>query len=152
MSETASRPLVTFAVFACNQEKFVREAVESALAQTYSPLQIILSDDCSNDRTFEIIQEIAAAYRGPHEIALNRNASRLGIGGHFNRVEELARGELVVVQAADDVSLPQRTQVMYDAWEKSGRRATSLHSDFIQIDENGREMETIYRNVDKYEK
>jgi glycosyltransferase involved in cell wall biosynthesis len=152
MSEIASRPLVTFAVFACNQEKFVREAVESVFAQTYSPLQIILSDDCSDDRTFEILQEMAAAYRGPHEILLNRNPKRCGIGGHFNRVEELARGELIVVQAADDVSLPQRTQAMYDAWEKSGRRATSLHSDFIQIDENSREMEAVYRNVDKYEK
>ena len=51
------RPLVTFALFAYNQEEFIREAVEGAFAQTYEPLEIILSDDCSSDRTYEIIQE-----------------------------------------------------------------------------------------------
>ena len=41
-------PLVTFALFAYNQERYVREAVEGAFAQTYQPLEIILSDDCSS--------------------------------------------------------------------------------------------------------
>lgn len=56
------RPLVTFALFAYNQEKYIREAVDGAFSQTYEPLEIILSDDCSSDRTFEIMQEMAAAY------------------------------------------------------------------------------------------
>ena len=54
MSESFHKPLLTFAVGAYNQERFIREAVESAFAQTYSPLEIVLSDDCSRDRTFEI--------------------------------------------------------------------------------------------------
>ena len=56
------RPLVTFALFAYNQEKYIREAVEGAFSQTYEPLEIILSDDCSSGGTFEIMQEIAAEY------------------------------------------------------------------------------------------
>mgnify|MGYP005853322247 CR=1 FL=1 len=47
------RPLVTFALFAYNQEQYIREAVEGAFSQTYEPLEMILSEDCSNDRTFE---------------------------------------------------------------------------------------------------
>lgn len=54
------RPLVTFALIAYDQERFIREAVEGAFSQTYSPLEIILSDDCSSDRTFEIIKDVAA--------------------------------------------------------------------------------------------
>ncbi len=151
MIEAANhRDLVTFAVFGCDQEKFVRPAVESAFAQTYSPLEIILSDDCSSDGTFEILKEMAAAYRGPHKIVLNRNPTRRGIGGHFNKVVEMARGELIVVQAADDISLPQRTVAAYETWRKSGNRVTSIHSDFIQIDENGREIEPIFRNEEQY--
>jgi hypothetical protein len=46
------RPFVTFALFVYNQEKYIREAVEGAFSQTYEPLEIILSDDCSTDRTF----------------------------------------------------------------------------------------------------
>ena len=57
MSQSNTRPLLTFGVCAYKQEQFIREAVEAALAQTYSPLEIILSDDCSPDRTFEIMQE-----------------------------------------------------------------------------------------------
>ena len=49
------RPLITFALFAYNQEKYIEEAVQGAFLQTYSPLEIILSDDGSTDRTFEII-------------------------------------------------------------------------------------------------
>ena len=52
------RPLVTFALFAYNQENYIRAAVEGAFAQTYQPLEIILSDDCSKDRTFEIMQRL----------------------------------------------------------------------------------------------
>ena len=46
-------PLATFTVFAYNQEAYVAEAVRGALAQRYRPLQVILSDDASTDRTFE---------------------------------------------------------------------------------------------------
>ena len=78
----SQRPLVTFALFAYNQERFIREAIEGAFAQTYEPLEIILSDDCSADRTFEIIQENAAAYLGPHSVFTYRtpyNLARLAI-------------------------------------------------------------------------
>ena len=60
-----SNPLISFVLLAYKQEKYIREAVEGAFAQTYSPLEIILSDDASPDGTFEIIQEMAAAYQGP---------------------------------------------------------------------------------------
>jgi glycosyltransferase involved in cell wall biosynthesis len=48
------RPLITFALFAYNQEQFIAEAVQGALSQTYSPLEIILSD-WSADSTFHVM-------------------------------------------------------------------------------------------------
>ena len=81
MTHPPDRPLITFALFAYNQEAYVREAIEGAFAQTYEPLEIILSDDCSTDRTFEIMQEMAAAYRGPHRVRVNLNPVNLGVGG-----------------------------------------------------------------------
>jgi len=110
-SQTASfkkRPLVTFALFAYNQEHYIREAVEGALSQTYSPLEIILSDDCSTDGTFAIMEEMVASYHGPHEVILNRNEGNLGIAGHANRVMEMSSGEWIVFAAGDDISLPSR--------------------------------------------
>src|SRR6056297_466684 len=102
MTETIERPLVTFAVIAYNQERFIREAIEGAFAQTYQPLEIILSDDCSPDSTFEIMQEMAAAYGGPHGVILNRNQSNLGIVPHIDRVMTIVTGEFIVINAGDD--------------------------------------------------
>src|SRR4051812_28748150 len=115
MSDSSNKPLLTFAIAAYNQELFIREAVEAAFAQTYSPLEIVLSDDCSEDRTFEILSEMAAGYSGPHRIILNRNPVRRSIGGHINQVVAISHGELIVGAAGDDISLPLRTQRAYEA-------------------------------------
>ena len=145
MAETSEKPLLTFAIAAFNQEAFIREAVEAAFAQTYSPLEIVLSDDCSKDRTFDIMKEMAAAYRGPHTLILNRNESQKSIGGHVNRVVEISHGELVVGAAGDDVSLPNRTEETFRAWDAAGRRATSVHSNFVQIDETGKTIDQVFK-------
>jgi len=102
------RPLVTFALFAYNQERYIREAVEGAFAQTYEPLEIILSDDCSNDRTFEIMQEMAATYEGPHAVSVRRNAKNVGFLPHINIVLTSALGSYICWAAGDDISLAHR--------------------------------------------
>jgi glycosyltransferase involved in cell wall biosynthesis len=132
-----NEPVVTFALFAYNQERFIAEAVRGALSQTYSPLEIIISDDCSDDRTFEIIREQVAEYSGPHEIRLNRNERNLGFGAHINRVMEMAKGALIVVAAGDDVSLPNRVERLYSAYKSSSGKAMSVFSNGIIIDEFG---------------
>lgn len=134
--EVNERPLVTFFVCAYQQERFIREAVEGAFAQTYSPLEIILSDDCSSDRTFAIMREMAAAYRGPHQIILNRNEKNLGIGGHINRIFELSHGELLVASAGDDVSLPERTEKLTTSWV-CNKRPPAICSGHTLIGEDG---------------
>jgi glycosyltransferase involved in cell wall biosynthesis len=134
------RPLVTFALLGYRQEALVREAIEGAFAQTYAPLEILLSDDASPDGTFAAMEEMAARYDGPHDVRLNRNRRNLGLVGHVNRVFELARGELIVVGAGDDVSLPQRTSTLVEAWLASDRRAKILSSNCMRIDMEGRRL------------
>ena len=131
------RPLISFGLLAYNQERFVKESVLGAFAQTYSPLQIILSDDCSADSTFRIMQQMAGAYHGPHQLVLNQNPHNRGICAHVNRVVELAKGELIVGSAGDDISLPERTELCSRAWRDSGQRSASIWSDYVPIDESG---------------
>jgi glycosyltransferase involved in cell wall biosynthesis len=133
------KPLITFALFAYNQERFIREALESALAQTYSPLEIIVMDDCSTDHTFEIVRRTAAEYHGPHLVKVFRNSTNLGIGGNVNRAIERCSGEFVVFAAGDDISVPSRTDIIFKAWEESGKQALGVFSSHIIISENGRE-------------
>jgi glycosyltransferase involved in cell wall biosynthesis len=129
------RPLVTFAVFAYNQEQYIREAIEGAFAQTYEPLEIILSDDCSADRTFEIMQEMAAGYEGPHKVRVRRTRRNGGTFNHILEVVDESDGALLVVGAGDDVSYPCRVDSVCDEWRKTG--AYGLYSRYDLIDERG---------------
>lgn len=130
------RPLVTFAVLAYQQEELVRQAIEAAFAQTYSPLEIILSDDGSGDRTFEVIERMAAAYDGPHSVRVNRNRENLGLIGHVNAIFEMARGEIVLLAAGDDVSLPERTERVVSAFGE-GADVMLVHTPVERIDAAG---------------
>ncbi len=138
VSAADGRPLITFALISYRDETFIREAIEAAFSQSYQPLEIILSNDCSPDGTFEIMKSMAAGYHGPHTLILNRNEKNLGTGGHINKVMELSHGELIVIAAGDDVSLPERTRRLYDVYRSTKGRAKSLNSGSIVIDEEGR--------------
>lgn len=120
MTETSASSLVTFALFAFNQEKYVRDAVRAALAQVYTPLAIIFSDDASTDGTFQIIEEEVAGYHGPHRILLNRNEKNLGACAHVNLVVSMAKSDFIVLAAGDDISMPERTTVLVNAYHNAG--------------------------------
>ena len=139
--DVSEKPLLTLGVIAYNQEEFIENAVLGAFSQTYTPLEIILSDDCSSDGTFDVMQKMVAAYRGPHRVTLNRNETNRGIGGHVNRVFELAHGKLILLGGGDDISLPSRAQVNYEAWETSREEAMFVQSAMIVIDDGGQDLE-----------
>lgn len=141
MTDSLARPLVTLVLFTYNQERYIEEAVASAFAQSYSPLEIILSDDCSSDHTFQKMQEMVGAYRGPNEIRLNRNDNNLGLIGHVNKMLRLAQGELILLCAGDDISLPQRAFHMVEQYVSLGKKEALLHGPAIRMDENGNAMD-----------
>jgi glycosyltransferase involved in cell wall biosynthesis len=113
MSDT-DKPAATFAIVAYNQQDYVRDAVEGALSQSYSPLEIIISDDCSTDGTFDVISDIIAGYTGPHRIIINRNEANVGLAQNVNWIMARASGDIIVLAGGDDISLPTRTEVSVD--------------------------------------
>lgn len=132
-------PLVTMRVLAYNQEKYIAEAVKSVLAQDYPNLEIILSDDCSTDRTYEIIQHLAEDYTGPHKIILNRNEHNLGIREHSNKLDAMSNGEFVTGNAGDDISLPNRVSKCVEIMLKHPE-VMSLSTEVDYIDGEGKEI------------
>jgi glycosyltransferase involved in cell wall biosynthesis len=146
----SERPLVSFALLAFNEERFIGEAVEGAFLQDYSPLEIVLSDDGSEDRTFEIMRRMAEAYHGPHRLILNRNEKNIGIGAHMNKIFSMAKGKLIVNAGGDDVSFPERTSLLYEEWAKQTRKPTAIHSDYEIIDEGGSPLEGISRQKNPF--
>lgn len=133
-------PRITLAVLAYRQAPFIDAAVQSALAQVCEPIEILLSDDASPDSTHEQMRALAAAYRGPHDVVVRRNPGNMGIGAHFNEVVRAARGELIVMMAGDDLSLPERVARVAAAWDASNQRLDLIASHLIDMDAEGRDV------------
>ena len=71
-------PKLSYVLLSHNREKYIRQAIESAFAQDYEgELEYIFSDDCSTDRTYEIIKECVAAYKGNVMYAGRRSPNSL---------------------------------------------------------------------------
>lgn len=131
-------PLVSFCIFAYNQENYIKDAVLAAIRQDYSNLEIIISDDCSTDSTYNTILETVKQYGEsyPHKIVVNRNTSNLGISGNCNKVlYELAKGEYLILAGGDDISLPTRVSETVACFEKFPN-VTSLSFASEQVDIN----------------
>jgi|GEM_PF-1233311 len=90
---TTERPLVSIVIVCYNYGRFLGEAIESALQQTYSPTEVIVIDDGSTDDTVEV------AKRYPVKFVTQKNQ---GVAAAVNNAMKLATGEYYVLVSADD--------------------------------------------------
>lgn len=151
MDQLKIYPLVTLVLVSYNQERYISEAVKSALSQTYENLEIILSDDCSGDKTFEKIEWLVKNYVGPHKIITNRNPINVGLAKHFSDIIAMASGDIIVVAAGDDISLPDRVAKTVKILNDYPEASLVSFSD-ITIDENGNPYQLLKKNKRKLEK
>lgn len=132
-----SQPAVSILLLAYQQARLVRAAVQSCLAQEGGPYEIIVSDDASNDGTFEAIQEAVRGYEGRHRLIVRKNDVNLGIGRHYNELVRVANGQLLITAAADDISVPDRVRQLEAAWLATGRSADLVTSHVFDMDDQG---------------
>ena len=105
-----NHPLVTIGFTTFNAVDSFRRAVDSALSQSWRPIEIIVVDDCSVDSTFELLQKLA--YQNT-VIRVFRNPTNSGVAFSRNQILEEAKGEFVVFFDDDDESLPDRIYEQY---------------------------------------
>ncbi len=105
-----SAPTVTVLMPLHNSERYISCAVESILQQTYENFELLVIDDCSTDRSGEILH----SYRD-ERIRVVHNARHIGLTRSLNKGLEMARGKYVARMDSDDIALPARieTQVRY---------------------------------------
>jgi len=96
-------PMISVLMPVFNGEKYLREAIESILNQTYGDFEFIILNDGSTDKTEEII----VSYDDPR-IVYVKNEENLGIVGTLNKGISLAKGKYIARMDADDISLPNR--------------------------------------------
>jgi GT2 family glycosyltransferase len=90
-----------------NGERFLRQQIESILAQTYMPLRILARDDGSQDRTRAILEEYASAHPDRFEL-MPLDAATGGAKWNFVRLLQAATAEYVALSDQDDVWLPDK--------------------------------------------
>lgn len=140
------KPLVSYLLFAYNQEAFVEEALRSAFAQAYEPMEIIVTDDFSADSTAQVIERVIADSGGAKDVRFRRHPQNLGLGNAVNSAVAEARGEILVMAAGDDVSHPERTAALVDEFIRNSS-VQAVYSNAEIIDESGaaRGMRYNYR-------
>jgi glycosyltransferase involved in cell wall biosynthesis len=136
-------PLASLLLITFNQEKTVADAVRGALAQTWSPLEILISDDASADATFAVAERVVAEYRGPHTVRLYRNEKNLGISAHLSALAGRASGEMLFIAAGDDISKPERVERVMNVWLDSGKRYDLIATDLQDLDADGRAHDVL---------
>ncbi len=132
-------PKVTVFIPAYNREKYIGDAIESILAQTFTNFEILLIDDGSKDRTIEIMR----SYQDPR-VRIIRNEHNLGIPKTRNKGIEQARGEFIAMLDSDDRAFPTRLEKQVSFLD--------AHHDYAQVgswcrmmDEQGRPLKRIKR-------
>lgn len=122
----------TTALLLCfNQERFVRDAVRDLLAQDLENLEILLSDDCSTDSSYSILEEEARQYDGPHKVIVHRTPRNLGLNRHINLLLSKASGDVLIPFAGDDRFRPDRARRLLDRIEADGSLLAHSKADFI---------------------
>ena len=103
-------PLVSIIMSVYNEERYIQESLDSVLSQTLDNFELIIIDDCSTDKTTEMIE-------GYHDsrIRLYRNKKNQGLTKNLNNALRYCRGEYIARMDGDDICLPQRLekQVQY---------------------------------------
>jgi len=110
------KPLVSVLMPAYNADKYIGDAIESILNQTYKKLELIIIDDCSQDNTWKIIQEYL---KKDKRISAFQNKKNLYIAENRNKLLKHARGRYIAWQDADDISISDRIDKQVELLEKN---------------------------------
>ena len=113
-----SQPLpITVIVPTYRQTDCIFEALQGLARQEQAFDELIISDDASPDGTWAAIEAALARLPGLRErvthLVLRRNKDNLGVGRHIHQLVHASRNELVVCNAGDDISLPERLAALW---------------------------------------
>jgi len=109
MSNQSNKPLVSVILSVFNDDERIKEAVESILNQTYENFELLIMDDGSTDRTFEIINSFKN-----NKIKIFQNQKNIGLTKSLNILIKNSNGDYIARQDSDDISLHNRLDKQYN--------------------------------------
>jgi glycosyltransferase involved in cell wall biosynthesis len=133
--------LVSVVVPCFRHENFVADCLESVCSQTYPEIELIVIDDQSQDRTFEVAADLCASqkYRERfRKVTCQRNEKNIGAHASLNKGVGLAQGETIALLNSDDQYHPSRIFELRQALRD--RRTEFAFSNYVFIDDANREV------------
>ena len=139
-----NQALVSIVMPAYNCEKYVVEAINSVLAQTYRNWELLVLDDGSKDKTLQIIEEFS---QKDSRIKALPNGKNMGVSATRNRGIELASGEWIAFLDSDDMWKPEKLEKQFEIVEKEA--AEFLFTGSSYINEEGEPYKGIFEVPEK---
>lgn len=133
-------PTVSVHIIAYQQREFLREAIESVLAQRYGALEICVGDDGSTDGTHEMLRDYAVRYPGVFQLALS--TTNRGITANCNAAYALCTGQYVAWLGGDDLMCPGKLHAQVAYMAAHPEMSLSFHDQDVFESASGR---TLYR-------
>jgi glycosyltransferase involved in cell wall biosynthesis len=137
-----SKPRVSVGLAVYNGDKYLEQAIDSILAQTYAGFELIISDNASTDQTEQICRRYAVRDR---RIRYYRNDANIGGANNENRTFLLSSGEYFRWAADDDVCAPELIAKCVEVLDRDPS-VVLCYSMVTEIDENGDCIRTISQN------
>jgi hypothetical protein len=131
--------LVTIILCAYNHEEFVGEAIGSIFDQDYRPIQLIISEDGSKDRTRAVVEQKLQTLPAGIEVVRLYAAVNGGLASALNRATPLIKGDVVVMHAGDDIAEPTRVLRTIEAF-RTYTNVAMVWSAHSVIDGKGRPL------------
>ncbi|MFG6685361.1 glycosyltransferase family 2 protein [Mariniflexile sp. HNIBRBA6329] len=134
------KPLVSIITPMFNSEAYISETINSVISQTYANWEMFLIDDCSTDKTLQIITPFTNQYPN---IKLLKNNTNLGAAISRNRGIEASKGKYITFLDADDLWKPQKLQIQIKFMETNNCDVS--YSSYEQIDETGKPLNELIK-------
>lgn len=128
------QPLVSIALCTYNGERYLRQQMDSLLAQDYAPWELVVVDDASSDSTPEILASYAAL---DPRVRVYRNAENIGLQANFRRAFSQCGGALIAPCDQDDLWLPDKLSRLTRALDVAGSTTMMAYCDSELVDEDG---------------
>ncbi len=128
-----NKPLTSVLMPVFNAAKYVEQAANSVLAQTYSNFELIMVDDGSTDTSWAILKKLA---KKDKRIRIYQNMINSGIGYTRKELAKLAKGKFAAIMDSDDIMLPDRLAIQTDFLLKNPK-VVVVGGQCITIDELG---------------
>jgi glycosyltransferase involved in cell wall biosynthesis len=146
LGTASNNPLISLVLACYNQEQFVGEAVEGVLSQTYSPLEIVIIDDCSPDGTAGVIEAKLAERPERRDIRFIRNETNLKPGGVSQLGLSITKADFITIASGDDILLPDMIADIAKVWREES--ASLVITNATYIDGKSSLLHRTYRDPD----